>query len=70
MPHNQGNVKMNEFKFVPKDKLENALTAIISYMHGCEDTFVLIKEQHERTMKLYKEKIMLCKEEIKIREND
>lgn len=55
---------MNEFKNKTKDQLERALVGLISYKQGIDDSFQIIKENHERTMKFYEEKIMLCKKEI------
>jgi hypothetical protein len=55
---------MNEFTGKDKEKLKLILLRLEAYQNGCHDTFNLIEEQNDRTMKFYNEKIHALKKEI------
>jgi hypothetical protein len=55
---------MDEFKNKSKDELNKFLHALNAYKQGCIDTFVLIQEQHIRTIDFYDKKINSCKKYI------
>lgn len=55
---------MNEFHNKTKEELKKLLDSLSSYKQGCDDSFKIIKETHERTSDFYGQKISLCKKEL------
>lgn len=55
---------MNEFTGKSKEKLEKIKLGLESYLQGCVDTYAIYQDVFDRTLKLYKEKIRQCEEEL------
>src|SRR5712675_1326694 len=55
---------MNEFHNKTKEELKKLLDTLSSYKQGCDDSFKIIKETHERTSDFYEQKVSLCKKEL------
>ena len=55
---------MNEFEGKPKETLKSLKIALESYLRGVTDTFDIMKDVHERSVKLYQQKISDCQKEI------